>query len=42
MEFIDKLKRDEKIGVSFYDNLQKYFDENKVNKDIQTLIKEVI
>ena len=41
-EFIEKLKRKEKIGLSYMDNLEEYFKENKTSEPVKKLIEEVL
>lgn len=38
--FIDSLKQDYEIGLSFRDNLQKHFEENEIEQEIRDLIWE--
>jgi len=40
--FIEKLKRKEKIGIGFLDNLLAFYKEHDVSNEIKTLIEEVL
>jgi len=42
IEFIEKLKKSEKIGISFSENLYLYFEENKTKKEVRELIEECL
>ena len=42
IEFIERLKTSEKVGISFLDNLNIYFEENNVRKEVKEIIEGVM